>query len=68
MLQKVTDKGQVLAIIIRVDHRADGIEFFTPPGFSQQLAYMNRPKSYVIAPHVHNPVVREVQLTKKSYS
>ena len=26
---------------------------------------MNRPQGYVILPHVHNPVVREVQFTKE---
>ena len=26
---------------------------------------MNRPKGYAIPPHVHNPVVREVQYTKE---
>jgi hypothetical protein len=26
---------------------------------------MNRPQGYVIDPHVHNPVVREVQYTKE---
>ena len=26
---------------------------------------MNRPKGYVIQPHVHNPITREVQFTKE---
>ncbi|MEJ5227785.1 hypothetical protein [Thermodesulfovibrio sp.] len=26
---------------------------------------MKRPKNYIIPPHVHNPVVREVQLTQE---
>ena len=43
----------------------DGIEFFTPNSYSQQIGYMNRPAGYVIAPHVHNPIVREVQYTKE---
>jgi mannose-6-phosphate isomerase-like protein (cupin superfamily) len=65
MLETVRDGNVVLAIILRRDFRRDGIEFFTPPDFSQQLAYMKRPPGYVIAPHVHNSVRREVHLTSE---
>jgi hypothetical protein len=58
----------VVAIILRSDFRRDGIEFVTPNEFSQQLAYMKRPAGYVIAPHVHNPVKREVHYTKEVLS
>ena len=54
-----------LAVIIRNEFSSDGIEFFTPQDFSQQLGYMNRPKGYVIPPHIHNAVPREVSLTKE---
>jgi mannose-6-phosphate isomerase-like protein (cupin superfamily) len=65
MIQHITHNGKILAIIIRYNFQKEGIEFFTPPEFSQQLAYMKRPKNYVIAPHVHNPVQREVFYTKE---
>lgn len=55
----------MLALILRAEYRAEGIKFFTPNEFSQQLGYMNRPSGYVIPPHVHNPVAREVQFTKE---
>ena len=55
----------LLALIVRASFRCDGIEFFTPSNFSQQLGYMQRPQGYVIAPHVHNPVPREVSYTKE---
>ncbi|MGP1579443.1 MAG: hypothetical protein ACTTH5_00230 [Wolinella sp.] len=55
----------MLSIIVRHDFQKEGIEFFTPDDFSQQLAYMNRPKGYVIPPHVHNAVPREVFFTKE---
>ena len=57
--------GHQFAIILRSSFYSDGIEFFTPSDYSQQLGYMNRPKGYVIPPHVHNPVPREVQFTKE---
>ncbi|XDZ65381.1 hypothetical protein AB8880_10685 [Alphaproteobacteria bacterium LSUCC0684] len=53
------------AIIIKNDFFCEGIDFFTPEDFSQQLGYMNRPKGYVIPPHVHNAVPREVSFTKE---
>jgi mannose-6-phosphate isomerase-like protein (cupin superfamily) len=54
-----------LAVILRANYHDEGVQFFTPDEFSQQLGYMNRPAGYVIPPHVHNPVVREVQYTKE---
>lgn len=65
MIETIAHAGNVLAIILRHEHREEGIEFFTPPEYSQQLAYMNRPSGYVIPPHVHNPVPREVKYTNE---
>lgn len=65
MVEKIVLGDITLAVILRADYRAEGIEFFTPNDFSQQLGYMNRPKGYRIPPHVHNPVAREVQYTKE---
>ncbi|MBD1807694.1 hypothetical protein H6F98_19910 [Microcoleus sp. FACHB-SPT15] len=57
--------GQLLAIIIWHQFNEPGIHFFTPNELSQQLAYMRHPTGKVIEPHVHNPVVREVQYTQE---
>ena len=65
MIEHINSGDETLAIIIRASYHKDGIDFFTPNTFSQQLGYMNRPAGYVIPPHVHNPVVREVQYTKE---
>jgi mannose-6-phosphate isomerase-like protein (cupin superfamily) len=65
MIEPVHHNSQMLALILRANFHAEGIQFFTPDEFSQQLGYMNRPTGYVIPPHVHNPVVREVQYTKE---
>ncbi|MBC2732258.1 hypothetical protein [Thiobacillus sp.] len=65
MIDRITHKDRELALIIRHSFRKDGIEFFTPGTYSQQIGYMNRPAGYVIEPHVHNPVRREVQYTKE---
>lgn len=65
MLETITHAGRTLALILRSSYSGPGIRFFTPDEFSQQLAYMNRPQGYVIQPHVHNAVPREVQFTKE---
>ena len=54
--------GTVLGEVIK---NQEGIKFFTPNDFSQQLGYMKRDKGYEIMPHVHNPVKRNVYITKE---
>lgn len=65
MLEQIKNNQQILAIIIHANYHTDGIEFFTPGEFSQQLGYMNRPKDYIISPHVHNLVERKVDMTQE---
>ena len=65
MTEEVTIKDKILAIIFRSTTIAEGIHFFTPQEFSQQLGYMNRPQGYVIQPHIHNEVKREVFYTNE---
>ena len=57
--------GETLAIIIKADFQKEGIEFFTPDDYSQQLAYMKHPKGKIIDPHVNNIVKRQVHLTQE---
>ena len=52
-INKIIKDEKIYAIIIRSNYTSDGIEFFTPNDFSQQLAYMRRPKGYNISPHIH---------------
>lgn len=66
MIENIKHNGKLLAIIICRRFKKDGIEFFTPDDFSQQLAYMKRPEGYSIPPHVHNAVPREVQFTQET--
>jgi mannose-6-phosphate isomerase-like protein (cupin superfamily) len=62
----IRDKDrEIYAIIIRSDFEQGGIQFFTPPEFSQQLAYMKHEKGEIIEPHVHNEVNREVVRTQE---
>lgn len=59
------DQGENLAIIIKADYEKDGVEFFTPDDYSQQLAFMKHEKGKIIDPHVHNHVERQVHYTQE---
>tara|TARA_A100001391_G_scaffold201810_1_gene189748 strand:- start:780 stop:1211 length:432 start_codon:yes stop_codon:yes gene_type:complete len=65
MIETIKHLDQTIGIIIRSNFHKEGIEFFTPDMFSQQLGYMNRPAGYTIEPHVHNPVERAVVWTQE---
>ena len=64
-IENFEHNGEVYAIILRSDYETDGIEFFTPGNFSQQLGYMKRPSGYKIAPHIHLDVERSVVKTQE---
>ena len=64
-MYEIKNNNKLIAIIISSRFSSKGIVFFTPSDFSQQLGYMSRPEGYVIPPHVHNPVAREVSFTKE---
>lgn len=65
MIERITHETTLLAIIVSGRFRERGIHFFTEAEHSQQLAYMRHPAGKIIAPHVHNPVVREVHYTQE---
>jgi hypothetical protein len=65
MIEQIVHNNMLLAIIIRAHFKKDGIQFFTPPHFSQQLGYMHRPKGYKIEPHSHRIVERKVFATQE---
>lgn len=65
MIEKIINDGELYAFIIRKDYHAEGIQFFSPDEFPQQIGYMNRPKGYQIQPHVHNPVQRTIVHTQE---
>lgn len=65
-IEKIYHNDQLLSVIIRDNYHAEGITFITPDDFPHQLGYMNREKDYVIAPHVHNKVPRNVDFTQET--
>jgi len=65
-IEHIMDGAQTLAILVRQEYRAEGIRFFTPDEFSQQLAYMRWPAGHVVAEHRHQPVPRTVHYTQET--
>lgn len=59
------EQGENLAIIVKSNFQKEGIEFFTPDDYSQQLAYMKHPKGKIIDPHIHNRVKRQIHYTQE---
>ena len=59
-IEHIFEDDKLLAIILRTSFQKEGIDFFTPSDFSQQLGYMNRYKGYKIQPHIHNKVERTI--------
>lgn len=64
-MKRIIYKGQLLGCIIAADFSQNGVHFFTPDDFSQQLAFMHHPQGKNIEPHVHNHVPREVHFTQE---
>lgn len=65
MIERILHNNIELALIVRSSFKGENIKFFTPDSYSQQLGYMNRPSGYVIKPHIHLSVSREVHFTKE---
>jgi mannose-6-phosphate isomerase-like protein (cupin superfamily) len=64
-VERISANGIAMSIIVHAEFREPGIHFFTENTLSQQLAFMSHPTGKMIAPHVHNPVSREVQFTQE---
>jgi mannose-6-phosphate isomerase-like protein (cupin superfamily) len=65
-LENIVYGLEPIALIIRANFDEPGIHFFTPPNFSQQLAFMKHDMGKRIDPHVHNMVSRQVLYTQEA--
>ena len=65
MVEYIKYDEKIMGIIIRAQYENDGVNFFTPHDFSQQLAYMKRKKGEEVEPHIHNVVERNVMYTQE---
>ncbi|MCK5044581.1 hypothetical protein KAR26_02540 [Candidatus Parcubacteria bacterium] len=59
------EKDNVIAIIIRDDFSSDGVQFFTPGDFNQQLGFISHKTGKIIDAHIHKIIKREIYLTQE---
>jgi mannose-6-phosphate isomerase-like protein (cupin superfamily) len=64
-IETITHGLEPIALIIRSEFDEQGIHFFTPANFSQQVAAMQHPQGHKIVAHVHNLLVRQVLYTQE---
>lgn len=59
------DEGEIIAVIVRKDSSLQGVNFFTPQDFSQQLGLLVHEKGKKIKAHRHKRIKREITLTQE---
>lgn len=64
-IEKIIEGEKILAIVVRKDSSLEGVNFFTPQDFSQQLALLVHEKGKIIKPHKHKIIKREISLTQE---
>lgn len=64
--EQIESDNQIIAIIIYSEYSKEGIEFFTPGDFSQQLGYIKHQKGEMIQEHIHVLHAREVKNTQET--
>lgn len=65
MIKDITHNKEIFAKIIRPNFDKDGIQFFTPDSFSQQVGIMKRNKGYEIEAHLHLRQSRQIEYTNE---
>jgi hypothetical protein len=66
MIEQITSQDSIIAIIIRHEFTKNGIEFFTPGDFSQQLGYMKHKAGHHIQEHIHVLHHRDINYTQET--
>ena len=64
-MEIIQKNKKILAIIIRKNFKNNGIKFFTPNSFSQQLAQMTHKKGTKISCHYHKKNIRRTVSTQE---
>lgn len=65
MIEKVEYQGTLYALIIRQQHQGQGLEFFTNPQDTLQMAHFNFPKGKIFRAHEHKIIPRQVGVTQE---
>lgn len=65
-IEEIRDSaGDVLAVLVRAELMPDSTSFITPNSYSLQMGMIVYGKDKTITPHMHLPVVRQVEGTNE---
>ncbi len=64
-MEIIKKNKKILAMILRKNYKNNGLEFFTPPSFSQQVALMTYKKGKLINCHYHKNISRKTLSTQE---
>ena len=64
-MEIIKKNKKILAMILRKNYKNKGLEFFTPPKFSQQVAQMSYNKGKLINCHYHKNITRKTLSTQE---
>jgi hypothetical protein len=65
MIEKIYNKNDLIAIVVRAAFDGNGIEFFTDNDQLLQFGYMKRDQGYKIQPHIHKSYPRVTNGTQE---
>ena len=60
LVERITDGGETLAILIRAGHEPERTEFLTPASYKQQLGFVVHPAGSEIPRHDHLQLQRSI--------
>jgi hypothetical protein len=59
-------KNKIIAVVVKRNFKkTEGMKFFTPENFSEQLAFVSHRKGKIIKPHIHKKVKRHIHFTQE---
>jgi rRNA maturation protein Rpf1 len=66
MPEQIKSGSTIVALILRKNERAeDGAKFFTDTNNELQFGLLSHKKDYVINPHIHNDIKRQITRTQE---
>ena len=63
MPEVIKHNNILLGMIIRKSDEKEGVNFFTPDEFQQQIGILKLPTGHRFQPHIHNKIKREIFYT-----
>ena len=64
-VEQILSGDTIIAIILRRDLMTEGVKFFTPSEFSQQLGLLVHEKGKIVHPHKHQQIKRDIVQTQE---